>query len=214
VAPRSPRRLPSNGPASAEHKLSDNALPHPGYSAMACRQPRTIPLESRPRRPSWAQSPTSCLIETRISQLQHLLGTLDLVVIMTDEDKTEMETSRPSPLDPATEQAQPRQLTRDDQEWFSSFQQPAECLLYDCVEAISKHSRSPRRCPQLLLRYRRAAQQRCTSKPQSVAVQPHCDAARTATPHSRRASATAVQCQRLCQLYSVSPTAAAAVVHR
>ena len=76
-----------------------------------------------------AWSPTSCLIETRVSQPQPLLGTLDLAVIMTDEDKTDMESSRPSPLDPATEQAQPRQLTRDNQqEWFSSFQQPAEGL--------------------------------------------------------------------------------------
>jgi hypothetical protein len=38
-----------------------------------------------------AWSPTGCLIETRVSQPQPLLGTLDLVVIMTDEDKTETE---------------------------------------------------------------------------------------------------------------------------
>jgi len=145
---------------------------------MACRQPWT--LESSPRRPSWAQSPT-CLIEDRVSQPQPLLGTLDIVVIMTDEDKTEMESSRPSPLDPAPEQAQPRQLTRDNQEWFSSFQQPAERLPYDSVEDSSKHSRSPRRRPQLLLRCRKAAQQRCTAKPNSV---------------SRTAPSKAVQRQR------------------
>jgi len=152
-----------------------------------------------------AQSPTGRLIETCLSRLQPLLETLDLVVIMTDEDKTEIKTSRPSPLDPATEQAQPRQLTRDDQEWFSFFQQPAERLPYDCVEAISKRSRSPRRCPQLLH----------AALPQSrTAITLHSKAARTATPNGRRASATAVQCQRLCQLYSVSRTVAASVVHR
>jgi hypothetical protein len=138
-----------------------------------------------------AQSPTGRLIETCLSRLQPLLETLDLVVIMTDEDKTEIKTSRPSPLDPATEQAQPRQLTRDDQEWFSSFQQPAERLPYDCLETISVHSRSPRRCPQLLLRCRKAAQQRCTAKPHSVAVQPHSEAAQRSctTAQGRRGAA-------------------------
>jgi hypothetical protein len=54
---------------------------------------------------------------------------------MTDENKTEMESSRPSPLDAAAEKAHPRQLTRDNQEWFSCFQKPAERLPYDCVES-------------------------------------------------------------------------------
>ena len=38
-----------------------------------------------------AWSPIGCLIETRVSRFQPFLRTLDLVVIMTDEDKTETE---------------------------------------------------------------------------------------------------------------------------